>query len=102
MTRIGGDDHTDMMVTTSQISNRICNPIFDVIYQLKRQHGLVPVWKVGVHGHDHAVGDDGQDDAVLEQAAVDKPLNKASENKIITPNLDKSSIMKKPLFLIVG
>ena len=79
----------------------MCNPIFDVIYyQLKRQHGLVPVRKVGVHGHDHAVGDDGQDDAVLEQAAVDKPLNKASKNTFT--NLNKSSIMKRPLFLIVG
>ena len=85
MTRIGGDDRSDMMVTTGQISNGISDPIFDVSYQLKRQHGLVPIWKVGVHGHDHAVGDDGQDDAVLEQAAVDKPLNKASENT--TPNL---------------
>ena len=78
-----------MMVTTGQISNGISDPIFDVSYQLKRQHGLVPIWKVGVHGHDHAVGDDGQDDAVLEQAAVDKPLNKASENTITTPNLHR-------------
>ena len=91
-----------MMVTTSQISNGICNPIFDVSYQLQSQHGLVPVWKVGVHGHDHAVGDDGQDDAVLEQAAVDEPLNKASENTFTTSNLNKSSVMKRPLFLIVG
>ena len=46
---------------------------------------------MGVHGHDHAVGDDGQDDAILEQAAVDQPLDQASENTIITLNLNKSS-----------
>ena len=61
------------------------------LYQLLRQHGLVPVGEVGVHGHDHAVGDDGQDDAVLEQPAVDQPLEQASENTITPLNQNKSS-----------
>ena len=30
---------------------------------------------MGVHGHDHAVGNDGQDDAVLKRSAVDQPLH---------------------------
>ena len=57
---------------------------------------------MGVHGHDHAVGDYGQDDAILEQAAVDQPLDQASKNTITLPNHNKSSGIKKPLFLIVG
>ena len=61
------------------------------LYQLQRQHGLVPVGEVSVHGHDHAVGDDGQDDAVLEQPAVDQPLEQASENTITPLNQNKSS-----------
>ena len=44
-------------------------------HQLEGEHGLVSVGEVGVHGHDDAVGDDGQDDAVLEGAAVDQPLH---------------------------
>ena len=61
------------------------------LYQLKRQHGLVSVGEVGVHGHDHAVGDDGQDDAVLKQSTVDQPLEQASENTITILNQNKSS-----------
>ena len=41
------------------------------VYQLQSEDCLVSVGKVSVHGHDHAVGDDGQDDAVLEWPAVD-------------------------------
>ena len=52
-------------------------------YQLQRQHGLVSVWEVGVHGHDHAVRDDGQDDAILERSAIDQPLYQASETSQI-------------------
>ena len=46
-----------------------------VTHQLEGEHGLVSVGEVGVHGHDHAVGDDGQDDAVLKRSAVDQPLH---------------------------
>ena len=44
-------------------------------HQLEGEHGLVSVGEVGVHGHDDAVGDDREYDAVLEGAAVDEPLH---------------------------
>ena len=46
---------------------------------MQSQDGLVSVGKVCVHGHDHAVGDDGQDDAVLEGSAVDQPLHQSPD-----------------------
>ena len=49
--------------------------LYNLTHQLERQHGLVSVGEVGVHGHDDTVGDDGEDDAVLEGAAVDEPLH---------------------------
>ena len=48
-------------------------------YQLKCKNCFVSIRKVSVHGHDHTVGHDGQDDAVLERSAVDKPLHQSSK-----------------------
>ena len=49
------------------------------LLQLQGEDCLVSVGQVGVHGHDHTVGHDGQDDAVLERSAVDKPLHQSSK-----------------------
>ena len=48
------------------------------LLQLQGQDGLVTVGKMSVHAHDHAVGDDGEDDAVLEWTTVDQPLHQSS------------------------
>ena len=48
------------------------------LLQLQGQDGLVTIWKMSVHAHDHAVGDDGEDDAVLERTTVDQPLHQSS------------------------
>ena len=48
-------------------------------YQLKCKNCFVSIRKVSVHGHDDAVAHDGEDDAVLERSAVDKPLHQPSK-----------------------
>jgi hypothetical protein len=40
---------------------------------LQGEDGLVPVGKVGVHGHDDAVGYDGEDDQILKRWPAHKP-----------------------------
>ena len=49
------------------------------LYQLQSEDRLVSIGEVGVHGHDDTVAHDGQDDAVLERSAVDKPLHQPSK-----------------------
>ena len=51
------------------------------LLQLERQDGLVFVGDPGVHGHDDAVGHDGDDDQPFKGRPGDKPDKKASENK---------------------
>ena len=53
------------------------------LLQLEREDGLVSVGEVGVHGHNHAVGDDGQDDAVLEWSRVHQPLHQPSRTILL-------------------
>ena len=80
MTRSRGEEETNSIsiVRLSGSSTFDIDTLHQSMYlthQLEGEHGLVSVGEVGVHGHDDAVGDDGQDDAVLEGAAVDEPLH---------------------------
>ena len=44
-----------------------------VVADLECEDGLVAVGEVGIHGHDHTVGYDRQDDQVLERGPAHKP-----------------------------
>ena len=51
---------------------------------LKGQYGLIPVGKVGVHGHNDTVGNDGEYDEVLERRPAHEPDEHSPEQNRVS------------------